>query len=516
MLEDHKSIYGQYAVVLIAFAGLYIFCCAPGLLWQDSGLIQYRVLHNDVRGYFGLALAHPLYYYLAICLKALPWGSVAYKVNLMSSVCAAAAVANLYILMGVWLKRRLPALVTAITFGLSHTFWRHACIAETYTLWTALFTTELLLILRYYHSRRVGYLYVLALVNGLALSVHLLALLSMTCYSLYLLVQCRQRRLSVRVLVICGLVWGVGALPYLLLVLEYLQKTGSVTATLTSALFGDRWRADVLNTSLSGRIVVENILYFLLNFPTLNIVLFVVGILSLCRMSGDRGLRYLLIALALLFLAFASRYTVLDRYAFFIPYYCLAAVLIGVGVHSLTRRYRQAGLRCAIIAFSLCPVAVYAVVPAVVRDLGLDLGTRGDVPYRDDCSYFLKPWKTGYHGAERFAREVLEDIEPHALIYADTTMLAPLLITQETCALRPDVTILGGAVHGPDSAHFSPDRVAQSIRTRPVYVLSDKRGYCPAFVLDTYALHREGHVWQLQVRRASRASSLTWNEGSVW
>ena len=44
---------------VLGFALLfYIFSCAPGALWQDSGVIQYRVLHNDIEGGMGLALSH--------------------------------------------------------------------------------------------------------------------------------------------------------------------------------------------------------------------------------------------------------------------------------------------------------------------------------------------------------------------------------------------------------------------------------------------------------------------------
>ena len=34
---------------------LYVLTCAPGPLWQDSGLFQYRIWHNDIEGKLGLA-----------------------------------------------------------------------------------------------------------------------------------------------------------------------------------------------------------------------------------------------------------------------------------------------------------------------------------------------------------------------------------------------------------------------------------------------------------------------------
>ncbi|MBA7477049.1 hypothetical protein ES707_12447 [subsurface metagenome] len=37
-----------YIVVFLAAAVLYAATCAPGPLWQDSGIYQYRIWHNDV------------------------------------------------------------------------------------------------------------------------------------------------------------------------------------------------------------------------------------------------------------------------------------------------------------------------------------------------------------------------------------------------------------------------------------------------------------------------------------
>ena len=49
-------------------------------------------------------------------------------------VTAAIAVANLYLLVRLWSGRNFPALIATVTLAVSHTFWRHASIAETYTL----------------------------------------------------------------------------------------------------------------------------------------------------------------------------------------------------------------------------------------------------------------------------------------------------------------------------------------------------------------------------------------------
>ena len=127
---------------------------APGAVWQDSGLIQYRVWHNDIEGSEGLAISHPLYHLLAIGAKYVPVGEFGRRVNLVSAVAAAIAVANLYLLVRLWLGRDFPAVIAAVTLAVSHTFWWHASIAETYTLWAALFLGELIVLLEYTRTRK--------------------------------------------------------------------------------------------------------------------------------------------------------------------------------------------------------------------------------------------------------------------------------------------------------------------------------------------------------------------------
>ena len=124
----------SYLAVLAAAAVLYIVTCAPGALWQDSGMFQYRIWHNDIEGGLGLALSHPLYHIIGIAIKHVPVGEFGYRVNLISAVTAAIAVANVFLLLRLWLKKSLPAAVGAVTLAVSWTFWQHACIAEVYTL----------------------------------------------------------------------------------------------------------------------------------------------------------------------------------------------------------------------------------------------------------------------------------------------------------------------------------------------------------------------------------------------
>lgn len=133
----------------------------------------------------------------------------------------------------------------------------------------------------------------------------------------------------------------------------------------------------------------------------------------------------------------------------------------------------------------------------------LSIGTRDDIPYRDDCRYFLQPWKTGYNGAEQFADEALGVVEDNALVCADTTTVAPLLYVQEVKGKHPDVKIVSGTIGSKGAPKFNEQVIGQLLKDRPIYVVSQKAGYCPAFVLENYELVRAGLLYRVVERQTN-------------
>ncbi|MFC1677914.1 protein O-mannosyl-transferase family [Planctomycetota bacterium] len=484
-----------YLLVMLGAAVLYVVSCAPGSLWQDSGTIQYRVWHNDIEGGMGLALAHPLFYILAIGIKYVPLGEFAFRVNLVAAIAAAAAVANVFLLVRLWVGKNLPGFVAAVTFALSHTFWRHASIAETYTLYIAIFTAELIMLLLYAQSRRVGYLYWLGLLNGLAVANHMLGSIPLACYAVFFIVLLVSKEIGFKHLIIIVGLWIVGALPYEYLIVKNMIQSGDVAGTVVSALFGDSWQEAVLNTSMSMRIVKENIMWIALNFATPNILLLFFGLGSLYKAGPRRSFSNIIIAVLVLFFVFAFRYTIVDRYAFFIPFYCVVSILIGVGVCVVIEK-KPKTLAMAILLLSFLPVGAYVFAPQMAKVVGINSGRERMIPYRDDLSFFLRPWKTGYHGADRFAREALDIVEDRAVIYSDGTTVYPLLYAQEVKGMRRDVSIVSAHGSVDNLKDYDEDVIDELAKQRPIYVVTAKQGYCPVFLLDRFDFEQIGVLYK--------------------
>jgi len=488
----------EYLVALLAALVFYLVSMAPGPLWQDSGLAQVRVLQGDLHGNFGLALSHPLYYALAIGFQRLPFSESAFKTNLVSAVFGALTVANAFLLLRVVTRRRTPAVVGALSLAVAHTFWQHCALAEVYTVSTALLVTELLCLRQYARHGNPRWLMLLFLVNGLGISNHMLAALSLFCYGIMALWLLLTRRAAAGTLILSALAWIVGAGLYLSLIAAELASGAGLGETVRSALFGAYYADNVLNVAPGWRLLGNSLLYLGLNFPTPVVLLALTGLLALPTMR-PRLFARVLGGLLVAHLLWAVRYDVVDQYTFFIPSVVLIALLIGVGAERFLQR-RRARWRSLLIVGALLPAIAYAPLPFVARAAGLRIGVSREVPYRDSYAYFLHPWKSGYGGAEQFAEELCEALPPGAVLVADGTTVRPIHYLQLTHRWRKDIRVW------PSLDPAQPLWPATEAELRPqldaglVYVVAPQRRYCPQWLLDGYDFTTEGIVHRVRPR----------------
>jgi len=496
-----NNLKASYIAVLLAAAVLYVATCAPGPLWQDSGMYQYRIWHNDIEGKLGLALSHPLYHIIGIGVKHIPLGEFAYRINLISAVAAALAVANLFLLLRLWLGKNLPAIIAAVTLALSWTTWQFASIAEVYTLHSALFLAELIMLFQYTKTKRIGFLYLLALFNGLAIANHMWGIIAFACYLIFLAVLLVQKQIRLRHLGVIAGLWVIGAAPYEYLIIRNIFENG-FWPTVASALFGNEWRGDVLNVGLSARLIKENLIFLAYNFPTPNVIFFFAGLYGLKKVSPGRGFKNVLLALLVLFFAFAFRYTVPDRYAFFTPFYCLASAFIGVGMYLFFKRYPRKVYAILVLTFAFLPLPVYRFVPMVAERLKINIPTKRTIPYRNDYSYFLRPWQRGNNGPELFANEALESVENEAIIIADGTTVYPLWYLQQFKAISSDVKIVSRHENYLNPIPFpEADNIDELMAVRAVYVVSPVADYCPDYLLKNYDFSKAGPIYRVVARQ---------------
>jgi len=346
---------------------------------------------------------------------------------------------------------------------------------------------------------RARWLVLLFFVNGVAVSNHLMAALSLAVFGVWALIMCFRRQAPWWALGGGVAAWlAGGALYWIVIAFDYGQ-TGSWAATLRSATTGT-YGAAVFNMTALPALMGRTVLCVGLNYPTPLIAAGVIGLVVLWRGGGafDR----LLLALAAVYFAWAARYRVPDQYAFFIPFYVVASVMIGTGCAKVLAG-RRAAWRATALALALLPVGVYAVLPTVARRVGVEISSRR-LPYRDPYGYFLRPWKTEYDGARRFAEEALDGLPERAVLLADSTPRAPLTYVWDVEGRRPDVLLAGSAAarHGDplaDEPWYGDKNLFPALTAtgRRAFVASKQPDYVPGWVRDHARLESRGVLYEV-------------------
>jgi hypothetical protein len=268
----------------------------------------------------------------------------------------------------------------------------------------------------------------------------------------------------------------------------------------------------VTNASITLKIVAENIIFILLNFPTPNILLIFVGLWVFTRKMSDRIFANIFLAMTLLYFVFAFRYTVPDRYAFFLTFYCFVAMLIGIGTDAVLQKPKSKRLVFQLFVFAFLPAVVYFFTPEIGRKYYKTLGERRQRPYRDEYVYFLQPWKCGYDGAMKFGRESLEVVEEGSIIYSDTTSVHAILYAQEYEGIRGDVKVLSDYDSSEGAPELNRETITKYINTSGVYVVSPVKGYCPEFMLENYDFEQVWPIYKIIPKLINESSQENTNE----
>lgn len=425
---DGKStpVWLVWVSAFVVATALYVATANRGAQWQDSGLQQLRIVNGQIENSRGLALTHPLQYYLGRAAIRLPAIEPAFAITLVSALAGAIAVANLTAAIWLLTQRAAAAIIPATALMLSHTFWQHATHTESYALVAALLSAEWLCLAAYARSGRAVFLVLLGLANGLGVANHLLAILVTPIDAVVIGAALRRKKLSARQATTTVALWLAGTLPFTLLVASQALATGELVETLRSALFG-KYSDAVLNISLGPRILMLSAGYVGYNLPGLTVPLAILGVLVAWRHSiFGKWLAPILLAELLLYAAFVFRYAIADQYTFFFPVYMLLTIFAGFG---LTRvlTWRRGPLRTTLLAASVLTALWTPIVYLGVCDLMHSRGALqsmvGAKPYRDGYRTFFVPWGIGDDAAARVNIELARLIGVDGLILVADPMI---------------------------------------------------------------------------------------------
>jgi hypothetical protein len=152
------------AVALVA----YLLTMYPDLAGGDSG----ELIAAAASGGIVHPPGYPLYTILGRLFAHLPWGTVAWRFNLLSGLCDAAAAVFLFLAVLRWSRSRWAALIASTAFAFSPGVWQYAVCAEVFALNNLFVTLLLWVALLYRDTRDRKYACIGALAFGLGLSNH--------------------------------------------------------------------------------------------------------------------------------------------------------------------------------------------------------------------------------------------------------------------------------------------------------------------------------------------------------
>jgi len=439
--DQHSCRIRAWTVGFIAGLLLYGGTVAPGLLWGDSGEAQLQIALDGWYVNGEIVRSHVLYFAFARFLHWLLSLKATLAGNLTAALAGAITIANVAWLIA-YLVRSIPAVICGTALLLfSHTLWQLSTSAEVVTTTTALMSAELVFFVKLIETRRIRWLAALAFANGLGVSNHNFALLIWPVYGVLVIAWWSAwsgARLKNAGTAIGCLLLGMG--PVLALCTDDYLTRGSLVGTFESFLVG-HYGHKVSNIGSLVSLCFRSIAMAGLNFPTPVVLLALPGGWWLAR-SGRRAIAVLVLGGLVMYGGFAVRYNVPDQHTFLVPAFIYVAVLAAVGVDGWKASGRRLGTYF-LIALSCVGPVVYAAAPPILKSVAQDtklLPTRR-VPHRERFSWFVHPWRVGYDGAARYARETLESLPDGAVLGVDTTLAAPLNYVQLAEKFRRDIRL---------------------------------------------------------------------------
>jgi len=432
------------SVLFLVVFTVYAVTVAPSVLSSDSAEFQY------VAWVWGLPhpTGYPTYVYLSKLFTLLPFGEVAWRVNLLSVTFAALSAVVLFRLALLLGARALPAAAGALCLAFGGTYGSLAVVAEVHTLNT--FFLGLLLILavrlgRAYSDRDLAaWAVVAALAMGNHASATILLPVIACLFARPSVVRARWPRFAAA---FAGFVLLVAALyAYVPLRSARMGLADLFDARVLSGLwrymsggrFGERMFAYGL-AEQPGRLAY-GLDRVCAEVGWIGLPLFVLGFFRVRPLRE----RLPILAMGLVITVYAMNYGVGDSEVFFVPAHFAFAVFLALG---LDGAWAWASGR---------PLAVQRATAALVFLFPLGL-----LAANHDAND-----KSGDYADGTWGRGVLASLEPDARICLSWERRCTLLYLQLVEGLRPDVDVQR-------IAGFE-DRLGELARTRPTYVLDEE------------------------------------------
>lgn len=436
-----------------AFA-VYLTTLAPTVMWYDMGEFATAsatlgIAHNT---------GYPLLILLGKAFTFLPVGDTAYRVNLLSAVSTAAAVALVAAIINDLTDEPAAAVVGALTLAFASTVWANATWATSYGLNLLITAIVTRCMLAWWRDRSPRSLAFAALAFGLGMCNHRLIALTAPPSALLLLLGWRSLRPSAVAWALAAFALGLSVYVYVPIraaqhpVLNWAQPTN--WHTYWSMFLNGQTPAAYWRFDLADRIDV------LWSYPSYDLTwagLAIAGLGFIVCAGRRRAVAAYFAILVLLDALVVETYSIHNIYNYLTPGYLALCVLIGVGAAWIIDVVRRAD------AASVRPWLRTAGLTALLALLPLALIAKNHARVDRSADY----------SAHDFATQTLAHLPDRAVVLTDTWSASPLWYAQMVEGERRDVLVSPiFSVPGEDVVDFARKLDAAG---RPVYVADGLR-----------------------------------------
>jgi hypothetical protein len=469
---------------------LYVRTLAPSLLYGDIAEFQtlsYTLGMTHASGYPTQIIFGKLFTFL-------PFGDIAYRVNLMSAFFGALVAAHVYLivrLLGGW---RTAGLVAATTLAASVFFWRRTIIAESYAPAAGMLTVVWLSVLLWRRTDHWGWLCLAGLAGGLSLGIHSTVVMTGASVLVYMLLTARKR--SAWIGAAAGAVLGLALTFAFFLYLDSNDPPSSIYNTTYRTNLSERGLTPEEFDSPTDRLLAifpagsfwtyyfsapaneiqRRLEEYVNSFPGWQFAGILLGALALFFIpeNGQRRWReglYALIAFALVWVfAVSVEFSVYQE--FYVPAAVIVHVWLGVGVSTLldgaewsvetvagTVGPERSGVFVNLLGLALVGLSVWN----ARTDLRLAL--------TDGTTSFIQEEKIYPRDPERATKEghrILGQVEDNAILFANWDRLYSYVYTAHILEGRTGIA-LHEVLTTPRPGTTTMAYIDANLDTRPVY-----------------------------------------------
>lgn len=493
-MQKHLFPISRFDVLIALLIGilslaLYVRTMAPSLLYGDVAEFQtlsYTLGMTHASGY-------PTQIIFGHLFTFLPFGDIAYRVNLMSAFFGALAVANAYLivrLMGGW---RMAGLLASIALTASVFYWRRMIVAESYGPAAGMLTVVWLSVLLWRRTGKWGWLFAAGLAGGLSIGIHSTVIMTGAAVLVYLLLTARQR--SAWFGAAAGAVLGLAFTFAFFLYLDYNDPPSSIYNTTYRTNLSERGLTpDEFDTPIHRLLAIfpaqsfwtyyfsaapdeiqRRVVEYVNSFPRWQFAGILLGGLALFAIPKEGQLRwreglYALIAFALIWgFAVSVEFSVYQE--FYVPVAVIVHVWLGMGASTLLdgvewplKRWQVTSPERSVALVSLLGLALVALSIWNVRtDLRLAI-TKG-------TTTFIQSEKIYPNDPERATKEghrILSKVEDNAIVFANWDRLYSYVYTAHIMEGRTGIA-LHEVLEPPTPGSTMKAYIDANLGTRPIY-----------------------------------------------